>query len=241
MTLKFGTDGVRGVAGRDLTPELVVALGRAAVRALGADAPFLIARDTRRSGPMLEAALVAGICAEGGSAELLGVLPTPGLAGACAVAGAAGAMISASHNPYPDNGIKFFEAGGRKLRDETETRIESELTADRSRTGHRHATALDIGAATAGLGAVDAYVERLRRRPSIPDRSRGLTIVLDCGHGAAFAAAPRAFAAARRRGRSAQRRARRRQHQRRLRLHRSERPDHRGAQRGCGRGARVRR
>src|SRR4051794_18445636 len=129
MTLKFGTDGVRGVAGVDLTPELVVALGRAAVRALGPAEPFLVARDTRRSGPMLEAALVAGICAEGGSARSLGVLPTPGLAGACVVARAPGAMISASHNPFPDNGIKFFEAGGRKLRDATEATIEAELTA----------------------------------------------------------------------------------------------------------------
>ncbi len=129
MTLKFGTDGVRGVAGVELTVELTTALGRAAVRALGTGQPFLIARDTRRSGPMLEAALVAGICAEGGSAASLGVLPTPGLAGACVVERAPGAMISASHNPYPDNGIKFFEAGGRKLRDETEARIEAELTA----------------------------------------------------------------------------------------------------------------
>src|SRR3954454_2264585 len=102
MTLKFGTDGVRGAAGVDLTPELVVALGRAAVRALDASEPFLIARDTRRSGPMLEAALIAGICAEGGSAASLGVLPTPAPAGACLAGRAPGAMPSASHNPYAD-------------------------------------------------------------------------------------------------------------------------------------------
>ena len=80
MTLRFGTDGVRGVANRELTPELVTALGRAAVRVLGADEPFVIGRDTRRSGPMLEAALVAGLCAEGADVVLIGVLPTPGVA-----------------------------------------------------------------------------------------------------------------------------------------------------------------
>jgi phosphoglucosamine mutase len=193
MTLKFGTDGVRGVAGRDLTPELVVALGRAAARSLGSDAPFLIARDTRRSGPMLEAALVAGICAEGGSAELLGVLPTPGLGGACVVAAAPGAMISASHNPYPDNGIKFFEAGGRKLRDETEARIESELAAILAE-GSPPREGTGLGTATRVPGAIDAYVGRLVAAVD-SETLRGLTIVLDCGHGAAFAAAPSAFVA----------------------------------------------
>lgn len=193
MTLKFGTDGVRGVAGRDLTAELVVALGRAAVRALGSGAPFLIARDTRRSGPMLEAALVAGISAEGGSAELLGVLPTPGLAGACVLEQAPGAMISASHNPYPDNGIKFFEAGGRKLRDETEARIESELTAILA-VGSPPREGTNIGAVTSVPGALDAYVGRLIATVDAASL-RGLTLVLDCGHGAAFAAAPLAFAA----------------------------------------------
>ena len=80
MTLRFGTDGVRGVANSELTVELVTALGRAAVRVLGADAPFVVGRDTRRSGPMLEAALVAGMCAEGADIVLAGVLPTPGVA-----------------------------------------------------------------------------------------------------------------------------------------------------------------
>ncbi|MCL4293393.1 MAG: hypothetical protein KJ056_10250 [Acidimicrobiia bacterium] len=127
--LRFGTDGVRGVAGRELTAELVLALGRAAARALGTGRPFLVARDTRLSGPMIEAALVAGLGSEGAGAELLGVLPTPGLAAACAAAGAPGAMISASHNPFPDNGVKFFEPGGRKLRDATEERIEAELAS----------------------------------------------------------------------------------------------------------------
>ena len=160
MTLKFGTDGVRGLAGVDLTPELVVALGRAVVRALGAAEPFLIARDTRRSGPMLEAALIAVICAEGGSTASLGVRPTPGLAGACVVGRAPGAMISASHNPYADNGIKFFERGGRKVRDETEARIEAELTRVLAGGGTSREGA-EIGDARSVSGALDDYVERL--------------------------------------------------------------------------------
>src|SRR4051794_39440451 len=188
MTLKFGTDGVRGVAGVDLTPELVVALGRAAVRALPSSEPFLLARDTRRSGPMLEAALVAGICAEGGSAESLGVLPTPGLAGACVVRRAPGAVISASHNPYPDNGIKFFEPGGRKLRDETEARIEAELTAVMV-SGSTPRSGLEVGGARGVPGALESYVQRLLAAVQ-PEVLVGLRVVVDCGHGAAYAAAP---------------------------------------------------
>ena len=80
MTLRFGTDGIRGVANRELTPELVTALGRAAARVLGSDGPFVIGRDTRRSGPMVEAALVAGLCAEGANVMLVGVVPTPAIA-----------------------------------------------------------------------------------------------------------------------------------------------------------------
>src|SRR5436305_1543136 len=97
MTLRFGTDGVRGIANRELTPELVTALGRAAVRVLGADEPFVIGRDTRRSGPMLEAALVAGLCAEGADVVLTGVLPTPGVAHVARERGAPAAVISATH------------------------------------------------------------------------------------------------------------------------------------------------
>jgi phosphoglucosamine mutase len=137
---------------------------------------------------MLEAALVAGICAEGGSADLLGVLPTPGLAGACVADAAPGAMISASHNPYPDNGIKFFEPGGRKLRDETEARIEAELTAILA-DGSPPRAGLEIGSVRFVEGAVEAYVASLVA--AVDEGSlRGLTVVVDCGNGAAFAAAP---------------------------------------------------
>src|SRR6516164_247472 len=115
MTLRFGTDGVRGIANEELTVELVTALGRAAVRVMGAEHGFVIGRDTRRSGPMLEAALVAGICAEGADALLAGVIPTPGVAQIAHERQAAGAVVSASHNLFADNGIKLFAPGGRKI------------------------------------------------------------------------------------------------------------------------------
>ncbi|MGH9281937.1 MAG: phosphoglucosamine mutase, partial [Acidimicrobiales bacterium] len=125
MPLEFGTDGVRGVANGELTPELVLALGRAAARVLGG--PFLVGRDTRLSGPLLQAAFSAGVAAEGAGVVDLGVLPTPGVAFASARRGWPGAVVSASHNPFPDNGIKLFGAGGRKLGDGEEETLEAEL------------------------------------------------------------------------------------------------------------------
>src|SRR5437868_5905840 len=126
MTLRFGTDGVRGVANLDLTPELVTAFGRAAARVLGGD-EFVIGRDTRVSGPLLEVALAAGLASEGLVVSTLGVVPTPAIAWTAAHRGVAGAMISASHNKYPDNGVKLFAPGGRKLRDDIEGELEAEL------------------------------------------------------------------------------------------------------------------
>jgi phosphoglucosamine mutase len=180
LTLRFGTDGVRGVANVDLTPELVVALGRAAARVLGAHR-FVIGRDTRESGPLLESALAAGLAAEGVQVERLGVIPTPGVAWASADEGTAGAMISASHNPAADNGIKLFMPGGRKLPDDVEERLEAEL--DR----------LLHGGAAPGprVGAIDdrpevrelwceALAETLEGR-----RLDGLHVAIDCANGAA--------------------------------------------------------
>jgi phosphoglucosamine mutase len=194
VTPRFGTDGIRGPVGTVVTTEIVRALGAAAVRAIGTDVPFLIARDTRASGPELEAALVDGIRRAGGDAHTLGVLPTPGLASACADTGAAGAMISASHNPFGDNGVKLFERGGRKLRDETEAAVETALHA-----------ILDDGApidGAAGEGrvaevtdAVDGYVARLVAAAGGGTPFAGLRVVLDCAHGAAAVAAPAAFRA----------------------------------------------
>src|SRR5919205_3383328 len=126
LTVRFGTDGLRGVANVDLTPELVLALGRAAARVLGRG-PFLIGRDTRWSGPMVAAALASGLASEGADVVDLGVLPTPGVAWYSVVEDRPAAVVSASHNSFEDNGVKFFTAGGRKLSDETEALLEAEL------------------------------------------------------------------------------------------------------------------
>jgi len=192
MTLRFGTDGVRGVANRELTPELVTALGRAAARVLGTERPFLVARDTRRSGPMLEAALITGLCAQGAGALRAGVLPTPGLAYLAQVSEAPAAMISASHNPFPDNGVKLFAPGGRKIPDDWERRVEEELRA----LAVESPADAPVGAAVGfdrrvgdGLQRYAAHLVRaLEGR-----RLEAIHVVLDCGHGAAFEAAPLAF------------------------------------------------
>jgi phosphoglucosamine mutase len=120
----FGTDGVRGVANRELTPELALAIGRALGGRLAPGARVLVGRDTRLSGPMLEGALAAGLSGAGVAAVLVGVLPTPAVAElvACGDA-AAGIVISASHNPFPDNGIKVFGGDGFKLPDAEEAAI----------------------------------------------------------------------------------------------------------------------
>ena len=190
MTLRFGTDGVRGLANVELTPELALALGRAAARVLGAERPFVLARDTRRSGPMLEAALAAGLAAEGADVVLAGVLPTPGAAYLSHVRDWPAAVLSASHNPFPDNGIKFFTRGGRKLTDETEERLESELDAILAGSpppGRVEGAA--VGTAQPDEGARREYeswiVTTLEGR-----RLDGLRVVIDCGNGAATATAP---------------------------------------------------
>ncbi len=188
MTLRFGTDGVRGVANAELTPELVLALGRAAARVLGGG-PFLVGRDTRVSGPLLQAALSAGLATEGADVVDLGVLPTPGVAWLSAADARPAAVISASHNPFPDNGVKFFQAGGRKLSDETEAALEAELdrllahpAAEERRTG------AGLGRLLAGGGHA-RYEQALAA--SIGGRSlAGLSVVLDCANGAASEVAP---------------------------------------------------
>jgi phosphoglucosamine mutase len=186
--LSFGTDGVRGVANGDLTPELALALGRASARVLVGDA-VVIGRDTRRSGPMLEAALAAGYASEGVAVTLLGVVPTPTVAHAASVRGVPGAMISASHNPFPDNGIKLFAAGGRKLADEAEDELEAQLSQLLGGGGERP-TGAGVGSVAHDDGsAARAYADDLRG--AIGGRSlTGLSVVLDCAHGAASALAP---------------------------------------------------
>ena len=133
MARLFGTDGVRGVANVELTPELAFKLGYAAAKYFGREVScpkIIIGRDTRRNGQMLESALAAGICSAGGNAHLLGVMPTPAISFLTSeVKANAGVVISASHNPFEDNGIKFFSQTGHKLPDAVEDEIAAIVAA----------------------------------------------------------------------------------------------------------------
>jgi phosphoglucosamine mutase len=185
----FGTDGIRGRAGEEpITAEFAERLGRALVKVLGFDRPVIaIGRDTRASGPMLEKALARGITSAGGDVRLLGILPTPGVAAYVTDHGlAAGAVISASHNPAHDNGIKFFSGDGFKLPDETESAIEERLDAP---AAEKH------GSITTADDAKNLYVAHALR--SLPDNFslRGLKIAVDCANGAAFETTPSALRA----------------------------------------------
>lgn len=162
---------------------------------LGGDA-VVIGRDTRRSGRMLEAALAAGYASEGVAVTLLGVVPTPTVAHAAAALGVPGAMISASHNPFPDNGIKLFAAGGAKLSDEAEDQLEAELAHLLGSGGGDRPTGAGVGMVTADDGRLArAYADDLHR--AVGGRSlQGLSVVLDCAHGAASVLAPEVLRAA---------------------------------------------
>ena len=191
MPLRFGTDGVRGVANTELTPEVVLALGRATARVLGGPA-LVMGRDTRRSGPLLSSALAAGVAAEGVAVIDLGVVPTPAVAFASEDMGVAGAVVSASHNPFPDNGVKLFEPGGRKLGVDAERRLEAEVAAllGGPGAGARPApTGAGVGPIAADRAVVARYVDHLLS--SLEGRRlEGLKVVVDCGNGAAFEMAP---------------------------------------------------
>ncbi len=212
MTRKlFGTDGVRGLAGEVLSAELALGLGQAATGLLAGERPqVLVVRDTRESGPMLEAALAAGIAAAGGDVLLGGVLPTAAAPLLIDRYGLQmGAVISASHNPYEDNGIKFFGSDGYKLSDETELRIEGDLAEARAGGPEPAASAreLDGGAHVASgraargreigrirdlRGADEDYLRALHTRFAELDL-HGLDVVLDCANGATCRVAPEIF------------------------------------------------
>jgi len=194
MTLRFGTDGVRGVANSELTVELVTALGRAAVRVLGAETPFVVGRDTRRSGPMLEAELVAGIGAEGADVMLAGVLPTPGIAFLAHERLAPAAVISASHNAFEDNGVKLFAPGGRKIPEHLEAQVEQELHDLAVSMPASVGSGVAVGVASEHRSASDDYVAHLVDALE-GRRLDGVSLVIDCGNGAAFRSAPAAFRA----------------------------------------------
>jgi phosphoglucosamine mutase len=199
----FGTDGVRGVAGEFLTAELALALGRAATRETRAARPqVLIVRDTRESGEMLQAALAAGVSAAGGDALLGGVLPTPA---APLLIGRYGfdlaVVLSASHNPYQDNGIKFFAGDGYKLSDESELAIERELARAaeahaEGAAGTKRTTASGASVAIGRIrelrGAPEDYLRELHVRFAQLDL-HGVDVLLDCANGATYQVAPEIF------------------------------------------------
>ncbi|CAA0129424.1 Phosphoglucosamine mutase [Mycolicibacterium vanbaalenii] len=196
MARLFGTDGVRGVANQELTAELAVALGGAAARRLLRTGETrrrvaVVGRDPRASGEMLEAAVIAGLTSEGVDALRVGVLPTPAVAYLTSAYDADfGVMISASHNPMPDNGIKIFGPGGHKLDDATEDRIEDLV---RQGPGTRP-TGAGIGRVVRADDALERYLRHAGKAATT--RLEELTVVVDCAHGAAWDAAPRAYRAA---------------------------------------------
>ncbi len=181
----FGTDGVRGEVGTFLTAELALALGRAATASLQAERPqVLIVRDTRESGSMLEAALAAGVAEAGGDALLGGVLPTPAAAILVRRLGLdLAVVVSASHNPYRDNGIKFFSGAGTKLGDAVEAEIEGALEATQAPAAPGRVRELE--------GGTEDYLRALES--SFPLDLSGLTVALDCANGATHRAAPAIF------------------------------------------------
>jgi phosphoglucosamine mutase len=191
----FGTDGVRGVANSDvLSPEVALALGRASAlfaRERAADPPVVVVgRDTRRSGLMLEDALCAGIASAGGVALRAGVLPTPGIAWLVREQGASlGAVISASHNPFPDNGIKLFGADGFKLEDEQEDRVEALMADDRERP-----LGAGVGESQRLGGAAERYAAWAAGGGGTPIEVPEVRVLVDCANGAASTVAPLVFA-----------------------------------------------
>jgi len=186
----FGTDGVRGIANSELTPELAFRLGRAATYLFGREIRrpvFVIGRDTRISGQMLEAALDAGICSAGGYAINAGVIPTPAVAYlARKLSAQAGVVISASHNPYPDNGIKFFAGTGYKLPDAREEELENIVLADKDtlpRPIEDH-----VGVIQNRHDLIADYIDYALA--TVTTKFNNLKIVVDCANGAAYEVAP---------------------------------------------------
>ena len=190
----FGTDGVRGLANRDVTAELALDLAVAAAHVLGDAGAFeghrpkaVVGRDPRASGEFLEAAVVAGLASAGVDVLRVGVAPTPAIAFLTAHTGAdLGVMLSASHNAMPDNGIKFFARGGAKLDDAIEDAIEARLNEPWDRP-----TGSAVGRVIEGTDLIEQYIDHLVS--TLPHRLDGLRIVVDAANGAAFYAAPEAY------------------------------------------------
>ncbi len=198
MGVLFGTDGVRGVANEyPMTAEMALRIGRAAAHLFkrrGHLARIVIGKDTRLSGSMLESALVAGICSMGVDALLLGVMPTPGVAFLTTSMGAdAGIVISASHNPFQDNGIKIFSREGFKLPDEREREIEELVLSDDAHT--LHPSSREVGRVHRIEGAGGRYIAFLKSTFPTGYTLEGMKVLLDCANGATYRVAPETFRA----------------------------------------------
>ena len=195
----FGTDGVRGVANADLTAELALDLSVAAAHVLGDVGEFaghrpvaLVGRDPRASGEFLASAVVAGLASAGVDVLRVGVLPTPAVAYLTAALGAdLGVVLSASHNPMPDNGIKFFARGGHKLADEIEDQIEDALRGAAGGAVWTRPTGAGVGRVREHTAGYDQYLDHLI--DALPNRLDGLKVVIDGAHGAAARVSPEAF------------------------------------------------
>jgi phosphoglucosamine mutase len=190
----FGTDGIRGVANRELTPELVYKIGRIGAHVLsqngGDKKAFLVARDTRISGPMMEGALIAGLTSAGADVHVAGVISTPAAAYLTKkLGGCGGVMISASHNAYPDNGIKFFNHQGFKLADDVEAQMEELYFSSTDELPRPEAE--NVGFVHQATSAEDDYLDYLLS--TLTTRFDGLRVALDCANGASYRLAPRAF------------------------------------------------
>lgn len=193
----FGTDGIRGAANQyPMTPEIMVRLGRAIVGSLpdsGGKKSVFIAKDTRLSGDMIENAIAAGVCSMNGDVFLAGVLPTPAVACLTASGGYdAGVVISASHNPFYDNGIKLFSRDGFKLSDEIETVIEDRVLHDNFKDNYL--SSFDIGIIKRIDSPVEQYLSFLKNTLPSNYSLKGFRIILDCANGATFQTAPKLFA-----------------------------------------------
>ena len=193
MARLFGTDGVRGEANTKLQPELAYRMGRAATIYFGQHSEgtpqILIGRDTRISGEMLESALIAGICSAGGNAILAGIIPTPAVAYlAKKLHAAAGIVISASHNPFQDNGIKFFGGDGYKLPDKVEDEIEKIVRDMENGKNFARPTGEGVGHIEYRQNLLEDYISFVMNTTT--ERFDGMKIVLDCANGAAYRAMP---------------------------------------------------
>lgn len=185
----FGTDGVRGVANTELTPERAFSLGEAAARRLAGGGAIVVGRDTRRSGDLLESALFAGICAAGADVLPVEVMPTPAVAFLVRELGAAaGAVISASHNPAIYNGIKFFDDGGYKLSVQAEEEISADVLAAEAGAKSERPSGAGVGRVVAVRDAEERYIDHCVA--TIDGDLDGMQVVLDCANGAACVTAP---------------------------------------------------